>query len=515
MRSADPVGFETDVASSEGGGVTSDTDVRPHSVGHTPASSSAAASASRATEQQLRAEIQRLEHRFAQTVSSMTQERQEALANEAAFTRMARDSAQQLQLKLSDAESKIEFLTAFVTSQVCQCCAEPNDLRHVMSFDRAMMSISSCARDARLFLPRCVLNRRMFHLLMDGAQQLQTMVQTRDKGNTHCCCHCVRFKYKCEICLYEFCSWRLELDNSDDDNHQRSSLHPLNHKRQLHMISSSSSSDSEDNCAATRYVDPGPRPPARRGPHERSPNQPGNGLLTLASTVRGNATGDDASSSDQQNQSSASAFPSDSAAVDNRLFVRSENRPSMFEKHFFKRSEEHREDERAHQPGSTTLKTRRARPLSASRAQHSSNTTSTSQQQKQSLHQQQQQQQQMLKRMHAGLPTSSRRLYTAPPSPRVVSNSRRSSPPASPARPTSRLSPARASPNRARTEAVADGSRAASRSPARAQSHDSTVTGMQFSPKRPVSAPARVHAPSVSVSLSKSAVPKNALTRLR
>ena len=274
------------------------------------------------------------------------------------------------------------------------------------------------------------------------------------------------------------------------------------------MISSSSSSDSEDNGAATRYVDPGPRPPARRGPHERSPNQPGNGLLTLASTVRGNASGSDANCSDQH-----SAFPADSAAGDNRLFVRSENRPSMFEKHFFKRSEEHREDEQVHQPGSTTLKTRRARPLSASRAQHSSNTTSTSQQQKQTQQQQQQQQQQMLKRMHAGLPTSSRRLYTAPPSPRVVSNSRRSS--SSPTRPTSRLSSARASPNRARTEAV-DGSRAASRSPARAQSHESTVTGMlQSSPKRPVSAPARVHAPSVSVSLSKSAVPKNALARLR
>jgi hypothetical protein len=107
----DPIGFETDVVSSEGGGVTSDTDVRPHSQGHT-------AAAFRASEQQLRAEIQRLEQRYAQTVSTLTQERQEALANEAAFTRMARDSAQQLQLKLSDAESKIEFLAAFVTSQV-------------------------------------------------------------------------------------------------------------------------------------------------------------------------------------------------------------------------------------------------------------------------------------------------------------------------------------------------------------------------------------------------------------
>jgi hypothetical protein len=67
---------------------------------------------------QLRAEIQRQEQRYAQTVSSMTQERQEALANEAAFTRMARDSSQQLQLKLADAESKIEFLAAFVSTQV-------------------------------------------------------------------------------------------------------------------------------------------------------------------------------------------------------------------------------------------------------------------------------------------------------------------------------------------------------------------------------------------------------------
>lgn len=105
----DPVGFETDIMSSEGGGATSDTDVRPHSF---------AAPQSRASEQQLRAEIQRLEQRYAQTVSSMTQERQEALANEAAFTRMARDSSQQLQLKLADAESKIEFLAAFVSTQV-------------------------------------------------------------------------------------------------------------------------------------------------------------------------------------------------------------------------------------------------------------------------------------------------------------------------------------------------------------------------------------------------------------
>ena len=202
ISTADPVGFETDVASSEGGGVTSDTDVRPHSVGHAPASSSAAASASRTTEQQLRAEIQRLEHRFAQTVSSMTQERQEALANEAAFTRMARDSAQQLQLKLSDAESKIEFLAAFVTSQVRQCCTQHNDSRNVMSFVRVMMLISSCARDARLFLPRCVLSRRMSPLPMDGALQLQTMVQTRDKGGAHCRCICMRFNYGCESCVH-------------------------------------------------------------------------------------------------------------------------------------------------------------------------------------------------------------------------------------------------------------------------------------------------------------------------
>jgi hypothetical protein len=50
----------------------------------------------------------------------MTQERQEALANEAAFTRVARESSQQLQLKLADAESKIEFLAAFISTQVSQ-----------------------------------------------------------------------------------------------------------------------------------------------------------------------------------------------------------------------------------------------------------------------------------------------------------------------------------------------------------------------------------------------------------
>jgi DnaJ-domain-containing protein 1 len=102
--------------SSEGGGATSDTDVRPHSFA--APQSRASEQQLRAEIQQLRAEIQRLEQRYAQTVSSMTQERQEALANEAAFTRMARDSSQQLQLKLADAESKIEFLAAFVSTQV-------------------------------------------------------------------------------------------------------------------------------------------------------------------------------------------------------------------------------------------------------------------------------------------------------------------------------------------------------------------------------------------------------------
>jgi len=111
--------------SSEGGGATSDTDVRPHTFGH-PAAAPSTAAASPAVVQQLRAEVQRLEQRYARTVSSMTQERQEALANEAAFTRIARDTAQQLQLQLNEAESKIEFLVAFVASQVrrtvsCHC----------------------------------------------------------------------------------------------------------------------------------------------------------------------------------------------------------------------------------------------------------------------------------------------------------------------------------------------------------------------------------------------------------
>jgi len=111
--------------SSEGGGATSDTDVRPHTFGH-PAAAPSTAAASSAVVQQLRAEVQRLEQRYARTVSSMTQERQEALANEAAFTRIARDTAQQLQLQLNEAESKIEFLVAFVASQVrrtvsCHC----------------------------------------------------------------------------------------------------------------------------------------------------------------------------------------------------------------------------------------------------------------------------------------------------------------------------------------------------------------------------------------------------------
>jgi hypothetical protein len=48
----------------------------------------------------------------------MTQELQEALANEAAFTRMARDAAQQLQVKLADADSKVDFFTMFLTTQV-------------------------------------------------------------------------------------------------------------------------------------------------------------------------------------------------------------------------------------------------------------------------------------------------------------------------------------------------------------------------------------------------------------
>ena len=109
--------------SSEGGGATSDTDVRPHTFGH-PAAASSAALPSHALVQQLRLEIQRLEQRYARTVESMTQERQEALQNEAAFTRISRDAAQQLQVKLADAESKIEFLAAFVASQVrCICHA--------------------------------------------------------------------------------------------------------------------------------------------------------------------------------------------------------------------------------------------------------------------------------------------------------------------------------------------------------------------------------------------------------
>ena len=116
----DPAGFETDIVSSEGGGATSDTDVRPHTFGHPAAS--AAALPSHALVQQLRLEIQRLEQRYARTVESMTQERQEALQNEAAFTRISRDAAQQLQVKLADAESKIEFLAAFVASQVCCIC---------------------------------------------------------------------------------------------------------------------------------------------------------------------------------------------------------------------------------------------------------------------------------------------------------------------------------------------------------------------------------------------------------
>ena len=97
--------------------MTSDTDVRPHSS-ILAAASSSAQPASRASEQQLRAEIQRLEQRYAQTVSCMTQELQEALANEAAFTRVARDTAQQLQVKLADAESRVDFFTMFLTTQV-------------------------------------------------------------------------------------------------------------------------------------------------------------------------------------------------------------------------------------------------------------------------------------------------------------------------------------------------------------------------------------------------------------
>jgi hypothetical protein len=48
----------------------------------------------------------------------MTEERQEALANEASFTRIARDAAHQLQMKLTDALSKIDFLAAFLATQV-------------------------------------------------------------------------------------------------------------------------------------------------------------------------------------------------------------------------------------------------------------------------------------------------------------------------------------------------------------------------------------------------------------
>jgi hypothetical protein len=183
-HNTDPIGFETDVVSSEGGGATSDTDVRPHSLGHAAALSAATVATLRASEQQLRAEIQRLEQRYAQTVSSLTQERQEALANEAAFTRMARDSAQQLQLKLSDAESKIEFLAAFVSSQVIRFNLFGScPVSSVTCRCRVTTSIFSCVRDA-LQAPLAPTPRRSKHPPPTvGAQRLQTMALMPGKGD--------------------------------------------------------------------------------------------------------------------------------------------------------------------------------------------------------------------------------------------------------------------------------------------------------------------------------------------
>jgi hypothetical protein len=129
-------------------------------------------------------------------------------------------------------------------------------------------------------------------------------------------------------------------------------------------------------------------------------------------------------------------------------------------------------------------------------------------------------QQQILQRMHAGLPTSSRRLYTAASSPNNFTARRRpSSSPASPSRPASLHTSARTSPARVRDEAAAASSRGASRSPARPHSAIAQQAGMsraaQSSPQRPTSAPAGPRVPSVSVSTSKSDVPKVALLRIR
>ncbi len=173
----DPVGFETDIVSSEGGGATSDTDFRPHSLG------AAATSSSSRTEQQLRAEIQRLEQRYAQTVSSMTQERQEALANEAAFTRIARDSAKQLQLDLADAESKIEFLAAFVTSQVRFSMSSSHVSPLMTCGYRAMTLISCCDHDAPLHLLPPALIRSMLPPPTDGDRPLQTTARMLGRGD--------------------------------------------------------------------------------------------------------------------------------------------------------------------------------------------------------------------------------------------------------------------------------------------------------------------------------------------
>lgn len=286
------------------------------------------------------------------------------------------------------------------------------------------------------------------------------------------------------------------------------------------MSSSSggSSSDDDGDGGRTRYVEPGPRPPARRGPHERSPSQSGSGLLTLASASRAmSAALDDTSGRSQENSNAAAPSKAESGPDDSRLFVRSDARSSMFEKHFFKNYDQQPQQPQQQPPGASVLKSNRARPLSASRAQHATNTTSSSQKQQQLTLREQQQ---MLKRMHAGLPTSSRRLYTAPPSPRPSSAARRpssSSSPASPTRPTaSRVSSARTSPARVRGEAAAGSSRATSTSPSRPQSHAALESGvLHSSPKRPASAPAGIRAPSVSVSLSKSAAPKVALLRFR
>ena len=285
------------------------------------------------------------------------------------------------------------------------------------------------------------------------------------------------------------------------------------------MSSSSggSSSDDDGDGGRTRYVEPGPRPPARRGPHERSPSQSGSGLLTLASASRAmSAALDDTSGWGQEKSNVAASSRAESGSDGSRLFVRSDARSSMFEKHFFKNYDQQPQQAQQQPPGVSVLKSNRARPLSASRAQHATNTTSSSQKQQQLTLREQQQ---MLKRMHAGLPTSSRRLYTAPPSPRPSSAARRpsSSSPASPTRPTSsRVSSARTSPARVRGEAAAGSSRATSTSPSRLQSLAALESGVRHSsPKRPASAPAGIRAPSVSVSLSKSAAPKVALLRFR